>query len=109
MRAVVVKKYPHGDRVESKDKGLVPPRKMNLRNFFEYTAESVYGMVEGAIDHVAGVGQRRRQLAVEIGIVRFRLPVSETVMLGTTSSVRSYLIPSSPVILPMLSLGESSP
>lgn len=33
----------------SKDKGLVPPRKMNLRNFFEYTAESVYGMVEGAM------------------------------------------------------------
>ena len=31
------------------DKGLVPPRKMNLRNFFEYTAESVYGMVEGAM------------------------------------------------------------
>jgi F-type H+-transporting ATPase subunit a len=33
----------------SKDEGLVPPRKMNLRNFFEYTAESVYGMVEGAM------------------------------------------------------------
>ncbi len=31
------------------DKGLVPPRKMNLRNFFETTAESVYGMVEGAM------------------------------------------------------------
>jgi F-type H+-transporting ATPase subunit a len=31
------------------DKGLVPPRKMNLRNFFEYTAESTYGMVEGAM------------------------------------------------------------
>jgi F-type H+-transporting ATPase subunit a len=31
------------------DKGLVPPRTMNLRNFFEYTAESVYGMVEGAM------------------------------------------------------------
>ncbi len=31
------------------DKGLVPPRKMNLRNFFEYVAESVYGMVEGAL------------------------------------------------------------
>src|SRR5437016_920871 len=31
------------------DKGIVPPRKMNLRNFFEYTAESVYGMVEGAM------------------------------------------------------------
>jgi len=30
-------------------KGLVPPRTMNLRNFFEYTAESVYGMVEGAM------------------------------------------------------------
>lgn len=35
--------------LKSKDKGLVPPRKMNLRNFFEYTAESVYGMVEGAM------------------------------------------------------------
>lgn len=37
------------------DNGLVPPRKMNLRNFFEYVAESVYGMVEGAIgeEHAA--------------------------------------------------------
>jgi F-type H+-transporting ATPase subunit a len=34
---------------QNADKGLVPPRKMNLRNFFEYTAESVYGMVEGAM------------------------------------------------------------
>lgn len=31
------------------DHGLVPPRKMNVRNFFEYTAESTYGMVEGAM------------------------------------------------------------
>jgi len=35
--------------LKTKDKGLVPPRKMNLRNFFEYTAESTYGMVEGAM------------------------------------------------------------
>jgi F-type H+-transporting ATPase subunit a len=35
--------------LKSADKGLVPPRKMNLRNFFEYTAESLYGMVEGAM------------------------------------------------------------
>jgi len=35
--------------VKSKDQGLVPPRTMNLRNFFEYTAEGVYGMVEGAM------------------------------------------------------------
>ncbi|MGE0398809.1 MAG: F0F1 ATP synthase subunit A [Kofleriaceae bacterium] len=34
---------------KSQDKGVVPPRKMNLRNFFEFTAESVYGMVEGAM------------------------------------------------------------
>lgn len=34
---------------KSADKGVVPPRKMNLRNFFEFTAESVYGMVEGAM------------------------------------------------------------
>ena len=34
---------------KGKDGGLVPPRKMNLRNFFEYTAESVYGMVEGSM------------------------------------------------------------
>jgi F-type H+-transporting ATPase subunit a len=34
---------------KTKDKGVVPPRKMNLRNFFEFTAESVYGMVEGAM------------------------------------------------------------
>ncbi|MGN6104398.1 MAG: F0F1 ATP synthase subunit A [Kofleriaceae bacterium] len=31
------------------DKGLIPPRKMNFRNFFEYLAESLYGMVEGAM------------------------------------------------------------
>lgn len=35
--------------LKTPDKGIVPPRKMNLRNFFEYTAESVYGMVEGAL------------------------------------------------------------
>ena len=34
---------------KSADKGIVPPRKMNLRNFFEYMAESVYGLVEGAM------------------------------------------------------------
>lgn len=33
----------------SADKGMVPPRKMNLRNIFESIAESVYGMVEGAM------------------------------------------------------------
>jgi F-type H+-transporting ATPase subunit a len=31
------------------DKGVVPPRTMNLRNFFEYLAESLFGMVEGAM------------------------------------------------------------
>jgi F-type H+-transporting ATPase subunit a len=31
------------------DKGIVPPRTMNLRNFFEYLAESLYGFVEGAM------------------------------------------------------------
>src|SRR4051812_47135397 len=35
--------------IKSADKGIVPPRKMNLRNFMEYTAESVYGMVEGTM------------------------------------------------------------
>ena len=35
--------------LKTKDKGLVPPRTMNLRNFFEFMAESVYGMVEGAM------------------------------------------------------------
>jgi F-type H+-transporting ATPase subunit a len=35
--------------LKSPDKGIVPPQKMNLRNFFEYTAESVYGLVEGAM------------------------------------------------------------
>jgi len=34
---------------QAQDKGLVPPRKMNLRNAFEYMAEAVYGMVEGAM------------------------------------------------------------
>ncbi len=31
------------------DKGIVPPRKMTLRNFFEVMAESIYGLVEGAM------------------------------------------------------------
>jgi F-type H+-transporting ATPase subunit a len=31
------------------DGGLVPPRRMSIRNLFEVTAESVYGMVEGAM------------------------------------------------------------
>ncbi|MBA3541171.1 MAG: F0F1 ATP synthase subunit A [Deltaproteobacteria bacterium] len=35
--------------LKGKDRGILPPRTMNLRNFFEYTAESVYGMVEGAL------------------------------------------------------------
>lgn len=40
--------------LKSSDKGLVPPRKFNLRNIFEYLAESLYGMVEGAMgDHNA--------------------------------------------------------
>lgn len=34
---------------QAADGGIVPPRKMNLRNFFEVMAESVYGMVEGAM------------------------------------------------------------
>jgi F-type H+-transporting ATPase subunit a len=34
---------------KTKDQGLVPPRKMNLRNFFETMAESVFGLVEGAM------------------------------------------------------------
>jgi F-type H+-transporting ATPase subunit a len=34
---------------KSEDKGIVPPRTMNLRNFFEVLAESLYGMVEGAM------------------------------------------------------------
>jgi F-type H+-transporting ATPase subunit a len=34
---------------KSEDKGLVPPRTMNLRNFFEVMAESLFGMVEGAM------------------------------------------------------------
>ena len=35
--------------LKSKDEGIVPPRTMNLRNFFEYLAESLYGFVEGAM------------------------------------------------------------
>jgi F-type H+-transporting ATPase subunit a len=35
--------------LRSKDGGLVPPRKMNFRNFFEVMAESLFGMVEGAM------------------------------------------------------------
>jgi F-type H+-transporting ATPase subunit a len=31
------------------DGGLVPPRKMNVRNFFEMLAEGLYGLVEGAM------------------------------------------------------------
>jgi F-type H+-transporting ATPase subunit a len=35
--------------LKSPDKGIVPPRTMNLRNFFEYLAESLFGFVEGAM------------------------------------------------------------
>ncbi|HSK00372.1 MAG TPA: F0F1 ATP synthase subunit A [Kofleriaceae bacterium] len=35
--------------LKSADKGLVPPRQMNVRNFFEYLAESLYGFVEGGM------------------------------------------------------------
>jgi F-type H+-transporting ATPase subunit a len=35
--------------LKSEDKGIVPPRKISMRWFFEFTAESVYGMVEGAM------------------------------------------------------------
>lgn len=35
--------------LRSSDKGMVPPRTMNLRNMFEYLAESLYGFVEGAM------------------------------------------------------------
>lgn len=35
--------------LKREDKGVTPSRTMNLRNFFEYNAESVYGMVEGAM------------------------------------------------------------
>jgi F-type H+-transporting ATPase subunit a len=33
----------------SKDRGVVPPRKLTFRNFFEILAESLYGFVEGAM------------------------------------------------------------
>ncbi|HEY0990687.1 MAG TPA: F0F1 ATP synthase subunit A [Kofleriaceae bacterium] len=36
----------------SKDRGVVPPRKLNFRNFFEIVAESLYGFVEGAMGEV---------------------------------------------------------
>lgn len=39
---------------EGADHGLVPPRRMNLANFFEVMAESVYGMVEGALGEKNG-------------------------------------------------------
>jgi F-type H+-transporting ATPase subunit a len=42
--------------LRSEDKGLVPPRQMNARNFFEYLAESLYGFVEGGM----GEKQARR-------------------------------------------------
>ncbi|MEO8703519.1 MAG: F0F1 ATP synthase subunit A [Kofleriaceae bacterium] len=35
--------------LRGEDKGVVPPRTMNLRNAFEYMAESLYGFVEGAM------------------------------------------------------------
>lgn len=42
--------------LKSPDKGLVPPRTMNVRNMFEYIAESLYGFVEGGM----GEKQARR-------------------------------------------------
>jgi F-type H+-transporting ATPase subunit a len=38
---------------KTEDKGIVPPRKFTFRNFFEITAESLYGMVEGAMGEKA--------------------------------------------------------
>ncbi|MGE0870855.1 MAG: F0F1 ATP synthase subunit A [Kofleriaceae bacterium] len=35
--------------LKSPDQGMVPPRKMNLRNFFEFLAESLFGMVESSM------------------------------------------------------------
>ncbi len=35
--------------LKTPDKGLVPPRTMNFRNFFEFIAESLFGFVEGAM------------------------------------------------------------
>jgi F-type H+-transporting ATPase subunit a len=35
--------------LKSPDGGIVPPRKMNFRNFFEFLAESLFGFVEGAM------------------------------------------------------------
>lgn len=35
--------------MRSKDAGVVPPRRMSLRHFFEVVTEAVYGMVEGAM------------------------------------------------------------
>ena len=35
--------------LKAADGGLVPPRTMTIRNFFESMAESLYGMVEGAM------------------------------------------------------------
>jgi F-type H+-transporting ATPase subunit a len=35
--------------LKSPDKGIVPPRTMNFRNFFEFLAESLFGFVEGAM------------------------------------------------------------
>jgi F-type H+-transporting ATPase subunit a len=46
---VVVGAMAFRNGLKSKDQGLVPPRKMNLRNFMEVMAESVFGMVEGAM------------------------------------------------------------
>jgi F-type H+-transporting ATPase subunit a len=42
--------------LSSADKGLVPPRQMNVRNAFEFIAESLYGFVEGGM----GEKQARR-------------------------------------------------
>jgi F-type H+-transporting ATPase subunit a len=39
--------------LRSHDKGLVPPRKLSLRNAFEILAESLYGFVEGAMGEKA--------------------------------------------------------
>ena len=38
---------------QSKDRGVVPPRKVTFRNFFEILAESLYGFVEGAMGEAA--------------------------------------------------------
>ncbi len=57
--------FEHGDAVHLRQTDVEDDRIVGLA----LAQEMAFLAVKGAIDHITGIGERRRQLAVEIGIV----------------------------------------